>query len=461
MTVRNYYGLAGTLAETIGSASSIIPVSPSVSGAIIASGFINDTDAAYFAISTGNLYELVRVTQVVGNNLTVTRAQGGTIAQAFPVGSSIAFEVTSEAIIAQIGVLPDSVTLIAEGIVSIVEDPDDTFTIGVVEPTFSSGDGRILVMGSWPSYSLAYNPPEDDCCGPSTPGSGGITSLVGVGIAQASVTDGEGTITVVEPTFNSGSNISITGAWPEYTISATIGTGTVGSVTGGAGITITGSPSVNPTVSLTNTGVVPGTYGDVVINSKGQFTSVAATFDPISILNVGPGLGDIRVGGTVTLSVDTAAVGVAGIAELADSTSPFDPLDDTSIATPAVVANALASVISTDITGASAYTAEATVDYTNIVGATTTAITLLAGESALVQAECTIVGGTPLTPSAFAMAIFDGSSILVKGNRKITQSQQSMAFLVVGPVATAYTLVTTVLGGGETVQSYALHITKF
>lgn len=466
MAVREYYGLVGSLVENIDASTILIPVSPNISGALAASGFVNGTDSTYLAIYTGNVYELVKVTAVNGNILTVVRHQGSTSAAVFPIGSTVAFQITSAGLLEQLAPIVNDVTIVGEGMINIESPEPNAFIIQVPGVPFIQGTQGIEVTGEWPNITISYTPPEGDCCGEGGGGGGsgtGITDVVGQGMVDAYVDGSTAYVYAPTPFFNAGTGISITGEWPNLTISATGGGGGgVSIVSVGAGLTLTGSPTSNPTISITATGVVPGDYSGVGINARGQITGVPVGFAPISEIVPGDGLSAVRTGGSVTLTPDVAAIGVPGVAPLADPDDDFDPNDDTSIATPAVVAKALETLVVSDVTGASSYTGEVTSDYSNIIGATSTPILLLPGDSALVYAEVTVVDGTtPLTPVAFGLAVFDGAATMLKGNRKITQSSQSMSFIIEGPINTSLTAVTTALPAGATMQSYSLSITKF
>lgn len=466
MAVREYYGLVGSLVENIDASTILIPVSPNISGALAASGFVNGTDSTYLAIYTGNVYELVKVTAVNGNMLTVVRHQGSTSAAVFPIGATVAFEITSAGLLEQLSPIVNDVQIEGEGDIDIESPAPNSFIIHVPPTPEIIGRQGIEVMGEWPNLEIGYTPPADDCCGEgngSGGSGGGITNLVGEGIAETYIDGATGYIYVSPPNISGSGGITVTGEWPFYDISLSGGgSGGVTSVAVGAGLTLTGSPTVNPTISITSTGVVPGDYGGVGINARGQITGVPVGFAPISEIVPGAGLTAVRTGGSVALTPAAAAIGVPGVAPLADPDDDFDPNDDTSIATPAVVAKALETLVVSDVAGVSSYTGEVTSDYTNIIGATATPILLLPGDSALIYAEVTVVDGTtPLTPVAFGLAVFDGAATMLRGNRKITQSNQAMSFILTGPINTSLTIVSTALPAGATMQSYSLSITKF
>ena len=460
--IREYYGVRGVLTAVLSSGGTVLSVSPSLSGAIAASGFVNGVDSAYFSLLAGNFYEVVRVVGVNADQLTVVRAQVGTAAQAFPIGSEVVYEVTSVAIIAQIGVIATDVTITGDGIVEVQELAPRDYRINV-PPLVMRGLRGIEIVGSWPEFDIAFTG-DDSCCGPdsSTSSNGdAIVNIEALGLATAYVNGDTAVVEVVPPVFTAGAGISITGAWPNYTIAATSGSGTVSSVAAGPGIGITGSPTVNPTIYILNTGVVAGNYGGMNVNSRGQITAIPATFNPVSIVVADGALNVARLADAITLSVDTAAVGVPGVVELTDSAAPFDPLDTSTAMTPAAVQTALETLPLPLPTNANNYTPESTTDYDTPVSGASIALTLATGQSAIINADVTMVDGTtPLTPIAFGMGIFNGAT-LIKGNRKITQSQQSMTIVVAGPLSATIAVATTAPPVGSTVQGYSLTVTKY
>ena len=460
MAVRDYYGLSGALAASIGSDSALLLVTPNLSGAI-AGTFVNGEDVTWLAISVAGIVEVVKVISVDGNVLTVERGQEGTVAHAFTLGSLVSFQLTADSILLRIPSLPGGTTVAGQGLVEVSDNGPFNYNVNVNVPDFK-GENGIVVLGQWPNIRFAFEREAGGCCGEDGDGTGdALTNIVGEGLAVAFVNGGIATVKVQPPVFTAGANISITGAWPNYTIAGTAGSGTVSSVGVGAGLQLTGSPNVNPTIAMQNTGVVVGTYGGVAINARGQITTVPTTFNPISIIETGTALTYARVGDKVTLTPRVAAVGVTGVVALADPDDDFDPADTTHAASPAVVAKALETLVTADVNGVSNYTPETAADYSALIGATSTPVLLAAGQKALVQVSATMVDGTtPTTQVPFGLGVFEGATLL-KGNRLISQCNQSMTFIITGPINSALTLATTAVPAGSTVQSYSLSVIAF
>lgn len=456
MAAINFYGLSGTLAAAVVPASTILQVDTTLAGALSAG--MADGDVTYLALTAGATYELVKVTDVEGVYLAVERAVYGS-AQSFPIGTKVAFELTAEAIIEEIAEPPTDVTITGTGQATVTEASPNVFEVNVPTPTIE-GENGVEIIGTWPAITIAF--PPKDCCGDEgDEAAAGITTLQGLGIATAYANGNDGFVSVPAPNFV-GVGVAITGAWPDITFTVASGAGgTVVSVGAGPGLTITGSPTVNPVVNLNASGVVPGTYGGVVINARGIIEAVPVGFDPVSVVNAAAPLVASRLGGTVSLSITDAAVGVKGAVELTDDTNPFDPLDTTTAMTPAAVQVALDTVAQSTVTSADSYTAEPDASYTNTISGSALAIELAAGEKAMVFATATVLdSAVPLTPMDWGMAVFNATPIKIKGNKIMTQSQQTLVFIVEGPISpTSFAIVTTDITGG-TLISYGLQILK-
>lgn len=454
MAVKNLYGVKGQLALAASSVATIVKVDASLAGAIVASGFVNGVDETYFSIKSANIYEVVKITAVNGQDLTVVRGID-TTAQAFPIGAILEHVVTAQGVIAAIGPITSVVQITGDGIAAVTNPSGENWDVSVPAPNFL-GEGGISVMGTYPNMTFSFTPA--DCCGDEEGvGVTGITSMEGSGIATAYAAAGVGYVAVSPPVFT-GVGVTITGAWPNYTFTVAGGTaGTVTSVGVGSGLTLSGSPTINPTISITNTGVVAGTYGGVVINARGQISAVPVGFNPLSTITTNAPLSHNRVGANEDLSISAAAIGAAGVVALTDQTDPFNPADVATAMTPAAVAVALATVNTSTVVGASSYAGEADAAYTNNISGSNIAVDIPAGRKLIVHAEVTMLDGVdPTLPIAFGLAVFNSTPAKVKSNRIVSQCTQQMSFVLDGPLNTTLSISTTAIPAGSSVISYSL-----
>lgn len=465
--ILKFHGLVGKLVANLSSSSTTMMVTEAMAQRMAVS-FDNGYTQAYFAVVAGSAYEVVRVDAVEGNVLSIGRGIDGSEPQAFPVGATVLHTITSEGIkqdIMDAGGIQQFPILEGQGITSVVLQ-GDTFLINTPAPEIV-GRGGVEVVGQWPNLMIAYAGGE--CCDGNGNQGGGSSDGVNIDLQTSGILDGYawGTtlyLGVAAPIFNGQNGITVSGSWPYYNISAAnMGQGTVTGVGVGNGLTLTGSPNVNPTISISNTGVAAGTYGDIQINARGQVTNVANNFDPIShIVSADNTVQVTRQGGQVTLDVAPAGIGVPGVVALADETSPFNPADTETAATPAVVAAGLATIKVSQADGVTSILGQSDGDYTNIIGASSVPLQLAQGQKALVIANTTAADlGNPTLGIAYGLGVFNTGPAKVQANRIVPQSQQTLVFLVQGPMDTAISIATTPLPSGATITGYSLNVVKF
>ena len=455
MAYKNAHGVRGNLTQPLPASLTATTMQLDPGSSAQLQQLLSSPDWTFMLIGQGATCEVVQVFYSVSNNWPISRAQDGSLLNAHVMGDPAHFELTALAVAAEVTPVPMVVT--GGGILSATTSGID-LSLDVPPPSFT-GSG-LTITGTWPNLVLAVTEDDTSCCGETSGGGSGVTSVFGSGLAVATQAGSVVTIAVAEPNFT-GTGIAISGSWPNLAFALSGGSaGTVVSVTAGTGISITGSPTSAPVVNLAATGVMAGVYGGLTVNAYGQMTAIDPTFNPPStIVTGGSGLTAARVGNVLTLTPTPAAEGTVGVVALADASDPLDPTDHSTAVNPALLASVIAGLSAGSVSGTSNYTAVSTGLYTNIVSGAVLAVNIPSGESILVHAHVTMVNTTtPTTPVSFGMAVFNaaGSGTIIQGDQTMTQSQQSMSIIIAGPLVTNLALLTTAVPSGSAVLSYGL-----
>lgn len=316
---------------------------------------IDGTNYTEVAISDGISFEIVRLNQVVGSAVTITRAQAGTIASSFPNGTPVRFVWTANGIQEEAVIVGASVSF-TSNIAGAITGGPAVFNVNF--PVYAAGSNLVL-SGTYPNFTIGLDP------GFVPPASGTVTNVsvsgdftvvdpattpfislssifptpaggnvFGGGLSAAGAITGlrvsntgrvmevatqalpNGTYSYAEITVTNGVITGVTGGTPPSSFAPT---GTVTVVNAGTGITVSGVPTDNPTISLSNTGVTAGVYAGVQINAQGQIVAVPGGFSPISsITSASPGV-VLASGGTgiVTLTINQGTDLIPGLVQYA------------------------------------------------------------------------------------------------------------------------------------------------
>lgn len=453
-----YIKVNGTLTADISAATTLLPADANTYSILSANVNFAGGDWTYLSLDNGIYSEEVKVTGLSTGYLIVTRACSGSSAHTFSAANTSVYDVVGADAIKDIiaaNPSPSALTVAGTGLASATT-VGNAVTINVPSPNFTASGG-ISILGNWPNLEFTYEGASEGCCNGGSGSSLNLSLVVNSSILTGSWVNNVLTLGLPAPTFIGSGSVTVSGSWVDgYTISGAGGggTGTVTGVSAGTGISITGSPNVNPTLSVTATGVAAGTYGGFTFNAQGQLTAVASGFSPIGGIAFANGATVTSSGTNYTVTLHTADVGVQGIVELANSGVALDPSDDSSAVTPKVLSQAI-SALAGSVQGAGSSTGEADASYTNILSTTAVNITLTASQKAIVMGEVTVIGPTPGTPVQWGLGVFDSSIVRQYASKSITQSKQCCVFMINGPFNKSISLVTTDLAGvsGSVVSS--------
>lgn len=460
-----YTTLDGSLTTDISSVSTLLPIDAATLATLEDNVDFGSGDWTYLTLRDGSgaHIEEVKATGISGSSIVIVRGASLSVPTAFTaIDCYITNIVGLDAIKDIIAATPvtSDVTVAGTNAANVTNVGSD-YNVDVPETKLTGIDG-IEVTGTFPNFSIAFAGGAGGCCsgcGGSDGSGGGITSLaITSAILQGSIAGTVLNLSLQTPAFTGAGGVVVTGTYPNFTITGSgSGNGTVTSVAVGTGLGLTGTPTVNPTISLTATGVTAGNYGGFVVNAQGQITALPVGFAPLSSITFSQAITVVITAGVAACTVASSAVGVRGVIALADSGSPLDSTNDTTAVTPKVLANALAAAVP-GTAGAGSSTGEADAAYTNTLSTTAITITVAAGKKIALFAECEMLdGGAPLTPVAYGIAIFTAGGVKLWGGKSCTQSRQSMVAVVSGPLtAVIVSLVTTAVPSGSSVTSQSL-----
>jgi hypothetical protein len=454
----------GFIGGALAVGTTVLPVDQGFLDIIAATMDFVGGDYFYMTIEEDELVEEVKVTNATDTYLVIQRGRGPTTAKEFSLAAVYNTDMTAAEINERAaGLAPVApLTLVGTGGIVAEETNPGEWTLNMPIPVIGGQNG-IEVATVWPNYTIGIDMSTGCCADGEGTGSDIPYVFVGGGITTVSVEGTEVAINTPSPNFT-GDGVEITGAWPNlnFAIEAAAG-GTVTSVTAGTGLGQTGNPNVNPTLFISNTGVVAGDYGGIVVNSRGQITAMPEGFNPVSGIAVGDdGLQVDRTGGVVTITALDATESVKGIVQFADSEAALDPDDVTTAVTPKLLASVLSDIDSVTENGGETYNGEPDGDYATTAATAALPITLLTGQKALVFIETTAKDAADTDPVEYGISAWRATAgTRIFANRKLKQSIQTMMFGIDGPFSDAILVKHTALTGTETLVSHSVRAIIF
>jgi hypothetical protein len=413
--------------------------------------------AYYTAVSVtdGVNYEVMNIVGVTAGGADVVRGVDGTVAVPLAQGSQVRFVWTTQGIgdVAPGG----GVTLTGAGGTAVSGGPD--YVIGSYD--YAPGDNVTFTPLGPLKYAINFN-------GASPVGPPAVT-VTASGIATASGGPVNYNIFVAPPAFVGAGGITVTGTWPDITITNELASGgTLMGVIGGAGITVSGDLTLNPTISLSTVGPGIGAYGGIHLNAYGQVTAIDASLvtgitSPTSGVTIGG-----PTAGVFSISVATATHTQQGLVSLAPTTGANDVANDTQAVTPAGIANVVAGLTNTfnpaSFTIVGNQNALSPAAYTNTISSFIINIPILAaGKSALI--DIYVESYDPVNPTVLqnlGIGLFDAAILLAGVSNLVSGNVRHLKYLAVGPttVAGSLTVKTTPLVGSQIIGSYHASVTK-
>jgi hypothetical protein len=112
-------------------------------------------DWIYATVVSGNIYEVVKITSVVGATIVIERAKDYTIAREFPIGAKLAFILGVDAvqdIVDEIQLNGGKIT--GDGEIEVTRGVNGEYIVSAPKITLFSVSEDIKVIGEFPNYIL-------------------------------------------------------------------------------------------------------------------------------------------------------------------------------------------------------------------------------------------------------------------------------------------------------------------
>lgn len=407
------------------------------------------------SVTDGVNYEVMNIVGITAGAADVERGQDGTVAVPLAKGAQVRFCWTTAGI-ESLAVSSATVTLTGSGGSTVTGGPN--YNVDSPVWTFTGGFGIDVSPDTGP-YDLVI----------SQTSVGAQVTVAGTGLAVVTGGPLNYNVDVVAPNFVGAGGITVSGAWPNITITNSVppGTGTLVGVTAGAGIAITGSLTINPTVSLATVGPGAGTYGGITLNAYGQVTAIAASL----ITGVTTGTTGVHLvgptSGVLGINIDSASVSGQGLVQLAPPSGSNDVANSTQAVTPAGInyvvsaLTALSTPASLAVTGNQNSVTPSL--YVNLLSTFSIPIPAVpAGKSVLVDLYVESYDpSNPTVVQAFGVGLFDSVGLIAGNSSIVPNNVRVLKCLINGPyTAQTLSVKTTALGGTQVIGSFYASVVR-
>jgi hypothetical protein len=130
-------------------------------------GLLTGTTWTYAKTRVGNSVEVMKITGISGQVITVTRAEDNTEPLGLAVGAQLEFIMGASAVADLItaAALAPALVLTGSGAVTVTENSTNNFTVGVPISAVTSNNASLLVTSAGPGqFDLAVNTSTIGCC---------------------------------------------------------------------------------------------------------------------------------------------------------------------------------------------------------------------------------------------------------------------------------------------------------
>lgn len=155
----------GTLDASLTAVSNIMVADDNLTAALIGA-LTSGVDHTYVKIGDGAGVEVVKVAPT-GGVLAITRAQDGTTAGVWAVGTCVEYLLCSAAVTDMIDteVSPNNISITGSSPIVVEDLGSGAFEISIEDTVITSTDGTINITGTYPEFNIEIERGAFGCCG--------------------------------------------------------------------------------------------------------------------------------------------------------------------------------------------------------------------------------------------------------------------------------------------------------